>query len=137
MASFNAAIRLRTAPDPDRQIVAIQQTFAQRSMPFVWWVTETDSEDNLETKLRARGFDYGGEESIGMALALGSRPELTCGGESVSVGRIVEERDIRTWFATVLESFAATPDERTMELATRVFSYLANDVQSGLAPVPR
>jgi hypothetical protein len=100
MASFNAAIRLRTAPDPDRQIVAIQQTFAQRSMPFVWWVTETDSEDNLETKRRARGFDYGGEESIGMALALGCRPELTRGGESVSVGWIVEERDLRTWFAT-------------------------------------
>jgi hypothetical protein len=45
MASFNAAIRLRVVPDPDRQIDEIQQTFAQRSMPFVWWVRQEDSGD--------------------------------------------------------------------------------------------
>ncbi len=129
MASFNAAIRLRAAPDPDRQIDEIQQTFGQRSMPFVWWLRHEDSEDGLETKLRSHGFDYYGDESIGMAIALPA-PEQTPGGESI-VERIFEEHDIRTWFATLLESFGATPDERTMELATTVFSYLANDSQSG------
>ena len=70
MAAFNAVIRLRTAPNADRQIEVIQQTFAQQSMPFVWWVTDEDSKDGLESKLRRRGFDYDGDESIGMAMAL-------------------------------------------------------------------
>ncbi len=48
MASFNAAIRLRTGPDPDHHIDVIQQTFAHRSMPFIWWVTREDSQDGLD-----------------------------------------------------------------------------------------
>jgi GNAT superfamily N-acetyltransferase len=131
MAAFNAVIRLKTAPNADRQIEAIQQTFAQQSMPFVWWVTDEDSKDGLESKLRRRGFDYDGDESIGMAMALSSQPELTPSGESVSVEQISGERDIRTWFATLLESVEGTVDKRTMGLATTVFSYLANDMLSG------
>jgi GNAT superfamily N-acetyltransferase len=129
MASFNAAIRLRVVPDPDRQIDEIQQTFAQRSMPFVWWVRQEDSGDGLETKLRSHGFDYYGDESIGMAMALPA-PQQTPGGESI-VERIFEEHDMRTWFATLLESFGATPNEQTTELAATVFTYLSNDMQSG------
>ncbi len=131
MASFNAAIRVRTAADPDRQIDAIQQTFAQRSMPFIWWVTQDDSKNGLETQLRKHGFDYHGDESIGMAIALSHQPELTPGGESVSVERIFDGHHIRTWFATLLESFHVTVDERTMDLATTVFSHLTNDTLSG------
>jgi ribosomal protein S18 acetylase RimI-like enzyme len=131
MASFNAAIRLRTAPDPDRQIVAIQQTFAQRSMPFVWWVTQEDEFQGLEMELRSHGFNYYGDESIGMAVALSNQAQLTPAGDSASVARIFEELDIRTWFATLLESFEATPNEQTTKLAATVFSYLSNDVQSG------
>jgi GNAT superfamily N-acetyltransferase len=134
MASFNAAIRLRVAPDPDRQIDEIQQTFGQRSMPFVWWVRQEDSEDGLETKLRSHGFDYYGDESIGMAMALPA-PEQTPPGES-RVERIFEERDIRTWFATLLESVGATPNERTMELATTVFSYMANEYLAHIGERP-
>jgi GNAT superfamily N-acetyltransferase len=130
MAAFNAAIRLRTAPDPDHLIDAIQQTFAERSMPFVWWVTQQDSEDGLETKLRSHGFDYDGDESIGMAMALSSQPEPTP-SQSASVERISEERDVRIWFATLLESVDASVDDRTMDLATTVFSHLANDGLSG------
>jgi GNAT superfamily N-acetyltransferase len=131
MAAFNAAIRLRTTPDPDRHIDAIQQAFAERSMPFIWWVTQQDSEDGLERKLRSRGFDYDGDESIGMAMALSSQPELTPSRESASVERISEEPDVRTWLATLLESVEGTIDTRTMGLATTVFSYLANDMLSG------
>jgi GNAT superfamily N-acetyltransferase len=131
MATFNAVIRLRTAPNADRQIEAMQRTFAQQSMPFVWWVTDEDSKDDLESKLRGRGFDYDADESIGMAMTLSSQPELTPCGESVSVEQISEERDVRTWFATLLESVEGTVDERTMGLATTVFSSLANDTLSG------
>ena len=131
MASFNAVIRLRTAPNVNRQIEEIQQTFAQRSMPFVWWVTDDDSEDGLESKLRGRGFDYDGDESVGMAMALSGQPELTPSGESVSVEQISEQHNIRTWFSTLLESVEGTVDERTMGLATTVFSDLANDIRSG------
>ena len=131
MASFNAVIRLRRGPDPDGQIDAMQQTFARRSMPFVWWVTQEDSEDGLEARLRNHGLDYDGEESMGMAIALPSQQDLVRRGESVSVERIVEQRDIQTWFATLLESFERTPDERSLELAATVFSYLANDKLSG------
>jgi hypothetical protein len=46
-------------------------------MPFVWWVTDEDSEDGLESKLHRRGIDYDSDESIGMAMALSSQPELT------------------------------------------------------------
>src|SRR5438132_13909288 len=67
MAAFNFVSRLRSGPDPDRQIDAMQQTFGARSMPFVWWVTQEDSEDGLEERLRKHGLDYYGEESIGMA----------------------------------------------------------------------
>jgi GNAT superfamily N-acetyltransferase len=131
MAAFNAVIRLKTAPNADRQIEAIQQTFAHRSVPFIWWVTQQDSEDGLERRLRSHGFDHDGDESIGMATALSSQPEPAPGRESASVERISEERDIRTWFATLLESFDATVDERTMDLATTVFSDLTNNTLSG------
>jgi len=130
MASFNAAMRLRTGPDPDGQIDAIQQIFAERSMPFVWWVRQEDSEDGLDTKLRSHGLDYYGEESIGMAIALESQPE-TRAGEAISVEHIVERPHIRLWFATLLESFGATADEQTVELATTVFAYLTTDLLSG------
>ncbi len=88
-------------------------------------------ESHLETKLRNRGLHYFGDESIGMAIELPYQPGLTHGGESLSVERIVDRRDIRTWFATLLESFVVTPNELTLELATTVFSYLANDMLSG------
>ena len=116
MASFNAVIRLRRGPDPDGQIDAMQQTFARRSMPFVWWVTQEDSEDGLEARLRNHRLDYDGEESMGMAIALPSQQDLARRGESVSVERIVEQRDMQTWFATLLESFGRTPDEHSLEL---------------------
>ncbi len=82
MASFNAAIRLRTGPDPDHHIDLIQQTFAHRSMPFIWWVTREDSQDGLETKLRNRGLHYYGVEnhyrssvlSIAATYGHGSQP---------------------------------------------------------------
>src|SRR5205823_1901262 len=81
MASFNAAMRLRIAPDPDGQIDAIQEIFAERSMPFVWWVRQEDSADGLDTKLRSHGLDYYGEEQLAwqspsrasQRLALGNR----------------------------------------------------------------
>ena len=66
-----------------------------------------------------------------MAIALPMRREHALGGESVSVERILEQRDVRTWFATLLESVRLTPDERTLELATTVFSHLASDKLSG------
>src|SRR5207302_11047386 len=99
MAAFNFAIRLGRAPDPDSQIDTVRQTFAGRSMPFVWWVRQEDSQDGLETDLRRHGLDYDGEESIGMAIALPAQPELTRGRKSIAVERVVEPRDIRTWLA--------------------------------------
>src|SRR5690242_2613042 len=60
MAAFNFAIRLRTGADPGGQIDTVRQTFARRSMPFVWWVTQEDSQDGLETHLRRHGLEYGG-----------------------------------------------------------------------------
>ena len=72
MAAFNFAI-LRKGSDPDPQIDTVRQTFAGRSMPFVWWVRQEDSQDGLETDLRRHGLDYDGEESIGMAIALPAR----------------------------------------------------------------
>src|SRR5438270_9680773 len=56
MASFNFAIRLRRGPDPDSQIDTVRQTFAGRSMPFVWWVRQEDSQDGLEMDLRRHGW---------------------------------------------------------------------------------
>ena len=100
-------------------------------MPFVWWVTQEDSEDGLEARLRNQGLVYYGEESTGMAIALPMRREHALCGESVSVERIFEQRDVRTWFATLLESVRLTPDERTLEMATTVFSHLASDKLSG------
>ena len=49
----------------------------------------------------------------------------------MSVEQISEERDVRTWFATLLESVDGTVDPRTMGLATTVFAHLANDPLSG------
>ena len=66
-----------------------------------------------------------------MAIALPTRREHALGGESVSVERILEQRDVRTWFATLLESVRLTPHERTLELATTVFSHLASNKLSG------
>src|SRR5438046_7609729 len=130
MASFNAAMRLRIGPDPDGQIDAIEQICAERSKPFVWWVRPEDSEDGRDTKLRSHGLDYYGEESIGMAIALESQPETRV-GEAISVEHIVERPHIRRWFATLLESFGATSDEQTVELATTVLAYLTTDLLSG------
>lgn len=131
MAAFNMAIRLTTGPDPDRQIDQVRHVFAERSMPFVWWVTPEDSRHGLETSLRAHGFDYDGDESIGMAIGLPTEPELTHDGATISVERVVEPPDIRTWFTIVLASVAATPDEQEMASATTVFSCLASDKRSG------
>jgi GNAT superfamily N-acetyltransferase len=129
LASFNAAIRLRAAPDPETQIDEIQQTFAQRAMPFVWWVTDADK--GLEPQLRQHGFDYYGDESIGMAMTLPGPSLQTPAVETLSVERVAERRDVRTWFATLLQSFGATPDEQTLEAAATVYTYLSNDSLSG------
>jgi len=130
MAAFNFAI-LRKGSDPDPQIDTVRQTFAGRSIPFVWWVRQEDSQDGLETDLRSHGLDYAGEESIGMVSALPAQPKLTRGRAPTSVESVLEPRDIRTWFAILLESVGGTLDEQTMALATTVFSHLANDPASG------
>jgi len=131
MASFNAAIRVRPGPAADRQINEIREVFAQRAMPFVWWVTPRDSDDGLEAKLRAHGFGYGDEESIGMAVSLIGRAAASPARKSLSVARIFEVTDIRTWFATLLGSSERTVDDATMDLATTVYSHLSNDRHSG------
>ena len=96
MAAFNFAIRLGRGPDPDSQIHTVRQTFAGRSMPFVWWVRQEDSQDGLETDLRRHGLDYDGEESIGMAIALPAQPVLTRGRAPITVESVLEPRDVRT-----------------------------------------
>src|SRR5438132_7042616 len=123
MASFNFAI-LRRGSDPHRQIDTVRQTFAGRSMPFVWWVRQEDSQDGLEMDLRRHGLDYDGEESIGMAIALPAQPVLTRGRAPITVESVLEPRDVRTWFAVLLGSVGGTVDEQTMALATTVFSHL-------------
>src|SRR5438309_8377810 len=52
MASFNATIRLKAGPYSDDQIDEIQQIFAERVMPFVWWVSDVDAGNGLEPQLR-------------------------------------------------------------------------------------
>src|SRR5438132_12944340 len=73
MASFNATIRLKAGPYSDDQIDEIQQIFSERVMPFVWWVSDVDAENGLEPQLRQHGFDYYGDESIGMTMTLPCR----------------------------------------------------------------
>ena len=131
MASFNATIRLKAGPYSDDQIDEIQQIFAERVMPFVWWVSDVDAENGLEPQLRQHGFDYYGDESIGMAMTLPGRFQQTPAGEPLSVYRVAERHDVRSWFATLLQSFGATPDEQTLEAATTVYTYLSNDSLSG------
>src|SRR5437667_4395306 len=94
MAAFNFAI-LRKGSDPDPQIDTVRQTFAGRSIPFVWWVRQEDSQDGLETDLRSHGLDYAGEESIGMVSALPAQPVLTRGRAPITVESVLEPRAVR------------------------------------------
>ena len=87
--------------------------------------------DPAENRARCRSADRRDGANIRPAIALPMRREHALGGESVSVERILEQRDVRTWFLTLLESARLTPDERTLELATTVFSHLASDKLSG------
>ena len=129
MASFNAVLHCRLGPDPDRQIDAVLRHFAERAMPLVWWVQGAD--DDLERRLRDHGLEYYGHESPGMAVALTSASLLRGRQPSAPVHRVTEPMALRTWFATLLESFEVTPSEETLELASNVFAQLSGDVASG------
>jgi GNAT superfamily N-acetyltransferase len=129
VASFNGVVRCRIGPDPDRRIDDVQRQFAARAMPFVWWVK--GREEDLEKRLRNHGLDFESEESSGMALGLTSLPQVRSGPLVVSVQRITERPDLRTWFATLLASFDATADDWTLERATDVFAELSATRASG------
>ncbi|HEV3097207.1 MAG TPA: GNAT family N-acetyltransferase [Candidatus Dormibacteraeota bacterium] len=123
VASFNAVVRCLFGPYPDRQIDDVQRQFAARAMPFVWWVK--GREEELEKRLRNHGLDFESEESSGMALSLTGLPHVLSGPLAVSVERITERPHLRTWFATLLASFDATADDRTLDRATDVFAELS------------
>jgi GNAT superfamily N-acetyltransferase len=129
MASFNAVFRLRSAPDPDRQIDGVIRYFASRTMPFIWWVKDT--EGDLDTHLSNHGLDYYGEESAGMAIALTHTSRFGDNETPASVQRVNDAPALRTWFSTLLGSFETIPSEDTLEVATSIFAQLAADTASG------
>ena len=88
MASFNAVVRYRPGPDPDREIDAVLGHFASRAMPLTWWVE--GAQQDLERRLRDHGFIYYGEESPGMAIVLTSAASLGETPRSVSVQRVTD-----------------------------------------------
>ena len=123
MAGFNAVVRWRFGPDPDAQIDAVLRQFAGRNMPLTWWIKGTA--DDLERRLRDRGFVFDSQESPGMAIALTSASLLPGAVPAVSVQPVSERHALRTWIATLFESFEATVSEATIELATNVFVQLS------------
>ncbi len=129
MASFNAVFQCRLGSDPERQIDAVLRHFATRDMPLVWWVKGT--EEDLERRLWAHGLRYYDDESPGMAIALTSASLLHGRAPSASVQRVTERQALRTWFATLHESFEVSVSEETLELATNVFVQLSGDAASG------
>lgn len=66
-----------------------------------------------------------------MAVSLIGLAEPRLAIESLSVARIFELSDIRTWFATLLGSSGRLIDDVTMHVASTVYTHLAGDMHSG------
>jgi len=66
-----------------------------------------------------------------MAIALTSAPLLLVQEPPASIEKVTEPRGLRTWFATLLESFERTVSDETLDVATEVFVQLSGDVTSG------
>jgi hypothetical protein len=129
MASFNAVARCRLGADPERQIDNLLGKFAERAMPFVWWVE--GRQENLEKFLREHGFVYDDQESPGMAIDLASTPADRGMKSQGIVERITDRHALRTWVETLLGSVEATVSDETLERATEVFAELGADKASG------
>jgi GNAT superfamily N-acetyltransferase len=129
MASFNAVARCRLGADPERQIDDVLGHFAERAMPFVWWVRGRQA--NLEKLLCEHGLAYDDQESPGMAMALPGTPADRGMKPAAILERITERDALRTWVETLLGSVDATVAGETLERATEVFTELSADRASG------
>jgi len=113
--SYNAVCRARfSAESVDRRIAETRAWFAERSLPFAWWVFLGDRPSDLGQRLAERGMGLA-ERQVAMAADLSQPPRAQ---RDLSVRRVATPEDLAT-FAALSAAGHSPTDPTTAEFYRR------------------
>jgi len=107
----NAVVWADLAPgEADQEIEASLERMRAHGVPGSWHVGPSMRPSDLEQRLTAHGFEYGGDD-IGMAADLSEVPEGVPTPDSFAVERVRDEAGLADWVEALGSGFGEGPDE--------------------------
>jgi GNAT superfamily N-acetyltransferase len=99
-----------TEEEADREIEASLERMRARRVPGSWHVGPSMRPPDLDTRLLAHGFEYGGDD-IGMAMDLSALPERVPVPTNLVIERVRDEAGLAAWVETLGSGFGEGPVE--------------------------
>lgn len=94
----------------DGEILASREKMRELGVPGSWHVGPSMRPADLDERLLAHGFEYGGDD-IGMAVALAALPEGVSTPDGFAVEEVRAEDDLAAWVGTPGSGFGEGPVE--------------------------